>query len=121
MLHGWADLIKRHMIRSHEFVSADAKRLSNDPRTYEMLSSKSPESNLKSPDAVVMSPLSTRNAPFSSAAEAKSDYFGLEIKPYVSPISSFSAPKPPGAYQGREGMGSQIDLRQRSAYFGHWV
>ena len=38
MFHGWKDLIQRRLMHKNEFVSADARRFSADPRTYEMLS-----------------------------------------------------------------------------------
>lgn len=106
MLLGWKDLIKTRLIRRNEFVSADARRLSNDPRTYEMLSSRNtPNLNLKSPDRVVMSPNSMRNTtPFSPQEEGKADYFGkaTNTRAYVSPVQSYSSPRPPSTSQQRE-------------------
>jgi len=102
MIIGWIDLIKTKLIQRHEFVSADARRLSNDPRTYEMLSSRNPPSlNVKSPDRVVVSPSTT---PFSppSAEDQKADYFGKAARAYVSPVQSYSAPRPPSVSQNRE-------------------
>lgn len=96
MVLGWIDLFKRRLMYPHEFVSADARRLSNDPRTYEMLSSTS-QPNLKSPDAAVMSPLSSHSTPFSPDADAKNDYFGRQTKAYLSPSQSFSTPRPPSS------------------------
>ena len=97
MVLGWIDLFKRRLMYRHEFVSADARRLSNDPRTYEMLSS-TPQPNLKSPDAAVMSPLSSHGTPFSpEEPDAKNDYFGRGTRAYLSPSQSFSTPRPPSS------------------------
>ena len=96
MVLGWIDLFKRRWVYRHEFVSADARRLSNDPRTYEMLIS-TPNPNLKSPDAAVMSPLSSHSTPFSPDADSKNDYFGRTARAYLSPAQSFSTPRPPSS------------------------
>jgi hypothetical protein len=96
MVLGWIDLYKRRLMYRHEFVSADARRLSNDPRTYEMLDS-TPQPNLKSPDAAVMSPLSSHSTPFSPEGDSKDDYFARSTKAYLSPVQSFSTPRPPSS------------------------
>lgn len=98
MVLGWIDLVKRRVMYRHEFVSADARRLSNDPRTYEMLSSHS--TNLKSPDAVVMSPPTLRSpafSPISPDVVSKTDYFARDAKPYLGHTQSFSTPRPPSS------------------------
>ena len=100
MVLGWVDLVKRKLISRHEFVSADARRLSQDPRTYEMLSSGIPQPDLKSPESVVTSPLSYRSTPFSPEAESKVDYFAQGKKAYISP-NSYSQPRPPSSGQVR--------------------
>jgi hypothetical protein len=46
MVLGWVDLFKRKLLKKSEFVSADARRFSNDPRTYEMLSGKANPLNM---------------------------------------------------------------------------
>ena len=103
MILGWQDLFKAKFMPRHEFVSADAKRLSNDPRTYEMLSSRgTPNLNIKSPDRAVMSPSSIKSTPFSPPENQKTDYFGKATRAYVSPISSYSSPRPPSVSQSRE-------------------
>ena len=56
MVLGWRDLIKSKLFsRRHEFVSADARRPSNDPRTYEMLDSAKDSSglNISTPDRIL--------------------------------------------------------------------
>jgi hypothetical protein len=103
MILGWQDFVKTKLMPRHEFVSADARRLSNDPRTYEMLNSKgTPNLNIKSPDRVAMSPSSMKNTPFSPEEQQEADYFGKATRAYVSPISSYSSPRPPSVSQGRE-------------------
>lgn len=103
MILGWQDFIKTKLMPRHEFVSADARRLSNDPRTYEMLSSKStPNLNIKPPDRAVMSPGSMKSGPFSPQDEQRADYFGKATRAYVSPVSSYSSPRPPSLSQSRE-------------------
>lgn len=103
MVLGWIDLVKRRIVHRSEFVSADARRLSNDPRTYEMLTSNpTAKPILKSPDAAVMSPQSFRSPAFSPDDISKTDYFGGDTKSYLSPVQSFSKPRPPISGQGRE-------------------
>lgn len=105
MILGWQDFIKTKLMPRHEFVSADARRLSNDPRTYEMLGSKgTPHLNIQSPDRAALSPNSMKSTPFSPQEEQKADYFGkaTPTRAYVSPISSYSSPRPPSVSQARE-------------------
>ena len=103
MVLGWVDLIKRRLTHDHEFVSADARRLSNDPRTYEMLSSpSSPQPMLKPPDNATMSSHSFRKVNFSPEPDSKSEYFGDGTMGYLSPVSNFSSPRPSHALHGRE-------------------
>jgi hypothetical protein len=100
MVLGWVDLVKRRFAPRHEFVSADARRLSNDTRSYEMLNSiNSPQSGVKSPEPVAMSPNSLSISQMSPHADQKTDYFGREAK-YTSPVTSFSSPRPPSASGG---------------------
>jgi len=113
MVLGWIDLFKRRWVYRHEFVSADARRLSNDPRTYEMLSS-TLQPNLKSPDAAVMSPLSSHSTPFSPDADSKNDYFGRTTRAYLSPAQSFSTPRPPSC--GRREWDPRATQARRPAY-----
>lgn len=54
MLHGWLELFRTKFGRKkNEFVSADARHLSNDPRTYEMLSGTGTQLNIRTPDRVL--------------------------------------------------------------------
>jgi 7 transmembrane receptor (Secretin family) len=101
MVLGWVDLVKRHFTRHHEFVSADARRLSSDkPRPYEMLNSvTSPQPGIQSPEPVAMSPKSLSVTQMSPYVDQKSDYFGREAQ-YTSPSTSFSSPRPPSATSG---------------------
>lgn len=98
MVLGWIDLFKRRLGRSNEFVSSDARRLSNDPRTYEMLRT-TPQPQLKTPDLAVISPGSTNTDGFSPQSGKAGDYFGREAK-YRNPPSSFSTPRPTSSSQG---------------------
>lgn len=103
MILGWKDFIKTKLMPHHEFVSADARRFSNDPRTYEMLSSRStPNLNIRSPDRAVTSPSSIKSTTFSPQEDQKADYFGKATRAYVSPVSSYSSPRPPSVSQTRE-------------------
>ena len=97
MVRGWIDLIKRWKSRHHEFVSADAQKLSDESRAYELLdSAKSPQNSLRSPEPVATSPNSLSISQMSPYVDQKIDYFGREAK-YTSPSTSFSSPRPPSA------------------------
>ena len=92
MVTGWIDLIRRPFNRSHDFVSVDARRIS-DPRNYEMLTSPpQPLYIQKGFDQPSTSPLSDDHSPqdFFPA----NPNFGSEAQ-YRSPSLSFSHPKPP--------------------------
>src|SRR5271156_2711590 len=103
MIMGWIDLFKRRLMYRHEFVSADARRLSNDPRTYEMLDARvAPQPNLKSPEAAVVGSLLVSSTPLPSYKDSKTDHFGHAGKKYRSPEQSFSTPRPPSVSQARE-------------------
>src|SRR2546421_404059 len=115
MVLGWIDLFKRRWVYRHEFVSADARRLSNDPRTYEMLTS-TLQPNLKSPDAAAMSPLSPHSTPISPNADSKNDYFGRTTRAYLSPAQSFSTPRPPSS--GRRGCELGLSTRNDLCWNG---
>ena len=99
MFLGWVDLVKRRMTPHNEFVSAKARRLS-DTRTYEQLSNKpTPLLDLKSPDKAVMSRVSGKTDSPMSPEDSKRDYFDKTGRNYMSPISSYSTPRPPSAQQ----------------------
>jgi hypothetical protein len=102
MVLGWVDLFKSRFMRPSEFVSVDARRLSDDPRTYEMLSNTPQPTPLKSPEAAVKSPNSLiYSREFSPVAGSEpGDYFGREAK-YVTPSKSFSTPRPPSSHQNQ--------------------
>ncbi|EXJ56654.1 hypothetical protein A1O7_06998 [Cladophialophora yegresii CBS 114405] len=90
MTHGWAEFFRTKLFRKSEFVSADARRLSNDPRTYEMLSAATPQLNIQPPDRALSGP---RMKEFEHA-DAKQDFYA-SARTYVTPVSSFSQPKAP--------------------------
>ena len=94
MILSWIDLFRKQLNRSHEFVSRDARRLS-DPRNYEMLTSPPQSYQPKSADDFVTSPDADIRSPESfSISNQKEDYFGTDAT-YVTPSRSFSRPKPP--------------------------
>ena len=95
MITGWIDLIKSPFNRSHEFVSVDARRIS-DPRRYEMLKSPSQAVYLpKSVDDLESSPDVEQHSPrdFEPTVQ-RGGYYGREAA-WRSPSMSFSSPKPP--------------------------
>ena len=109
MVQGWMDLFRRILSRNHEFVSEDARRLSNDHRAYEMLSGTA-AGNLKVPESALTSPKETyptyRDAssyPETSermnplAQNSPTEYYGHDAKTYISPSTSFSSPRPPSS------------------------
>ena len=115
MMQGWIDLFKRKMKRKHEFVSADARRLSTDPRTYEMLSGNPQPLNMQSPDRTFSpsdvhrssrafkSPLERNSVSFAVDSDTKhADRYDGKVRTYVSPVSSYSTPRPPSSGGKRE-------------------
>ncbi|KAL2218597.1 hypothetical protein M432DRAFT_377923 [Thermoascus aurantiacus ATCC 26904] len=102
MIVGWIDFIKNLFIHHNEFVSADARYLSD--RTYEMLSS-SASQKLKTPEPVVTPSPSDKSGSTFGFSASKSveggDYFGREAK-YTSPAMSFSTPRPPSSAHNRD-------------------
>lgn len=121
MIIGWIDLIRRPFARRPtDFVSVDARRFSNSPKNYEMITSppsrsdntpKIPETGLTShpltkEGADGLSPLG--ESPQSPSSRYASDYFSKEIEynpgpnfgkdaEYRSPKLSFSTPRPPSS------------------------
>ncbi|MCJ1287359.1 hypothetical protein MMC26_006708 [Xylographa opegraphella] len=96
MVQGWVELIQRPFRNSHDFVSVDARRLS-DPRNYEMLTSPPKAAYLpKSFDDFSTSPEVEDLSPrvWSPQLQQSNGYFGKEAA-YRSPSLSFSTPKPP--------------------------
>ena len=94
MIHGWAEFCRMKLFRKNEFVSADARRVSVDPRTYEMLSGAGPRLNIKTPDRALTSPKSKE---YGSTDTKQEPY--VSARTYVTPISSFSGPRPPTHHQ----------------------
>ncbi|EXJ88244.1 hypothetical protein A1O1_05174 [Capronia coronata CBS 617.96] len=92
MAHGWMEFFRTKVRRQNEFVSADARRLSIDPRTYEMLSGTGPQLNIQTPDRVLTSPQS--QSIFSPEPDSKQDRFS-PARAYVNPQTSYSYPRPP--------------------------
>jgi hypothetical protein len=107
MITGWAKWAKRRFSRSHDFVSVDARRISSQPRQYEMiLSPPQTAYSAKSPDALMEDyPVDKESgSPMTpSFRPERTEYFG-KTAPYSSPALSFSTPRPPsaGLSQGRE-------------------
>ena len=116
MVQGWIELVQRPFRNSHDFVSVDARRLS-DPRNYEMLTSPPKAAFLpKSFDDLSTSPDVEHHSPrvWSPQPQQSNGYFGKEAT-YRSPSLSFSTPKPPsrsgsdariGSPQGRSHVAS---------------
>jgi hypothetical protein len=114
MVLGWIDLVKRKTKKKNEFVSADARRYSTDPRTYEMLSGTPQPLNITSPDTTFSpdrksghgfkSPLERNSVTFAPDTDMKSrdDYYAGKARAYVSPVSSYSTPRPPSSGANRE-------------------
>lgn len=123
MLVGWVYLFRNTFSkRPTDFVSVDARRFSNSPKNYEMITSPPPrtadDTMIKAPEPVVTSPppkedfgLSplVQSPPSPSSHYTNSvDYFGKDFADYKSPNYgkeaeykspklSFSTPRPPSA------------------------
>lgn len=95
MVTGWFEVIKGPFNRSHDFVSVDARRIS-DPRNYEMLMSPPRPVHIhKSIDDLESSPDMEQHSPRDwEPALQRDGYFGREAA-YRSPTLSFSTPRPP--------------------------
>ncbi len=123
MLIGWVEIIRAPFFkRPTDFVSVDARRFSNNPKNYEMITSLPPgtaDSMIKAPEPVVTSPAAKADgeglsplvqSPLSPSsqhtnsvdycgkdfADYKNATFGKEAE-YRSPKLSFSTPRPPSA------------------------
>ncbi|KAK5072591.1 hypothetical protein LTR64_004934 [Lithohypha guttulata] len=103
MVLGWRDLVKSKIFRRrHEFVSADARGISNDTRTYEMLDSAktTPALNISSPDRV-SSPSQAhplRSSPMTPEPDAKQHYDYFNNKNLTRVNDDFSPQTPAPAY-----------------------
>ena len=117
MILGWKDLFKRKMKRKNEFVSADARQHSADPRTYEMLSGNAQPLNIQSPvrtfsgertSRAYKSPLERNSVSFNIDGDIKHDHYDAKgpydakVRTYVSPVDSYSTPRPPSSGGRRE-------------------
>ena len=102
MVLGWRDMIRSKIFRQkHEFVSADARRFSTtDPRTYEMLDSKTPALNISSPDRILSPgqahPL--RSSPMTPEPDSKNDYYSPNHKYPIRTHDAISPQSPAPAY-----------------------
>ena len=120
MVLGWKDLVQRKFKKKHEFVSADARRHSADPRTYEMLSGNAQALSIAKPGRTYSqrshahkSPLERNSVTFADT-DLKHDYENYpgtfnsynseygKARAYVSPVDSYSKPRPPSSGVGRE-------------------
>ena len=107
MVSAWVACLKKPFSHSHDFVSVDARRLSSDPRHYEMiLSPPQTAYAAKSPDPLMENIPADKELPSPLAPSfqtARTDYFGKTIH-CTSPSLSFPSPRPPsaGVSQGRE-------------------
>ena len=122
MLMGWVELIRGPFSRRPtEFASVDARRFSNNPKNYEMITSPPPRTTntmIKAPEPVITSPPLKAEAdglsplvhsPRSPSSQYTNsvDYFGKDFEyqtptfgkeaEYRSPKLSFSTPRPPSA------------------------
>lgn len=103
MILGWREFFQTRLFgRRHEFVSADARRFSNDPRMYEMLDStkSTPALNISSPDRVLSPgqahPL--RSSPMTPELDMKQDYFGRKHSGRVATSATPMSPVPTSQY-----------------------
>ncbi|KAL8723249.1 MAG: hypothetical protein Q9225_000439 [Loekoesia sp. 1 TL-2023] len=105
MIPAWIELIRKRFTRSHDFVSVDAKRVSVDPRHYEMITAppQTAYATLKIPQAAVTSPSIDGDTIATLSPENQQGPFPRDVK-YVSHTMSFSTPRPPssGRHQDRE-------------------
>ena len=90
MVEGWKDFFRTRFRRKNEFVSADARPLPEDPRTYELLAGNQPTLKPTSPDRALTSPLA--RSPYTPEPDMKAEYFG-GARTYVNPVSNFSYPQ----------------------------
>lgn len=102
MVLGWRDFIQTKVFkRRHEFVSADARQFTNDPRTYEMLDSAKATSalNITCPDRVLSPgqahPL--RSSPMTPEPDVKDDSY-FNTKPTMQIHHTLSPQTPAPAY-----------------------
>lgn len=119
MIPAWIELIRRPFKRTNEFVSRDARRIS-DPRNYEMLTSppqayrpKTPDDLKQGPEVDIRSPVTSLNYSITSQKD-EWDSFEKEAV-YRSPPTSFSKPIPPSrSGSGAERRGTPTVTRDRA-------
>ncbi|EEH11115.1 conserved hypothetical protein [Histoplasma capsulatum G186AR] len=101
MILGWIDLFRRKLLRSGEFVSADA-RAGTSTRDYEMINPSSRKGVAKSPEPLHSSSPSvvSMSTVRLSAGKGESETYAPEVR-YTSPALSFSTPRPPSASHNR--------------------
>jgi len=123
MLIGWIDLFRKTFSKRHtDFASVDARRFSNSPKTYEMITAAPPrtadDTTIKAPEPVITSPPPKEEYGLSPLAQSPRspsshytnsvDYFDKILNEYQSPNYgkeadykspklSFSKPRPPSA------------------------
>lgn len=145
MLIGWIDLVRNTFSKRHtDFVSVDARRFSNSPKNYEMITSAPPrtanDTTIKAPEPVITSPPPKEEHQLSPLAQSPRspssqytnsvDYFDKELAvsqnpsygkeaDYKSPKLSFSTPRPPsaGAPFSRENVNTHRSFSPRTEPF----
>lgn len=117
MLSAWMTFIRQSLTHSNEFVSRDARRLS-DPRNYEMLTSppqvyqpKSAEADIKGTEA------NAGEDRLYSLTSRNKEFYGSEAA-YHSPTQSFSRPRPSSRSVGNS-VRPSLNLGQTSLKAGH--
>ena len=112
-MYAWFDHIRQPFNRSNEFVSRDARRIS-DPRNYEMLTSPAQVYRPKTPDDTKKGPsVSIQPEGVSSLDDQKEDYFGSNDS-HVSPSISFSRPLPPSKSANAITRGGSVNSQGRN-------
>ena len=92
MLPAWITFLRQSFTHSNEFVSRDARRLS-DPRNYEMLTSPSQAYQPKSAEADIKdTEANTGEDRLYSLTSRNKEFYGSEAA-YHSPTQSFSRPR----------------------------
>jgi hypothetical protein len=96
LLVAWVDFFRKRFSRKREFVSLDAKRFSNDPRTIQMMEMNANATNRVASANTALSGTET----FSSKEPGSgSPYFAQQHfeRNYKQPRMSFSTPRPSSA------------------------
>lgn len=93
MVKGWSEFLRLHFSRSHDFVSVDARRLS-DPRNYEMLTSMPNQAHIQKGLDEEDTLTDAHSSKEFSPSTYSEGYYGRDAR-YRSPSFSFSSPRPP--------------------------